>query len=320
MRNFFTLYLLLITHNNLFSQIVFNPFVASQDFSEFTIDKIEVKDNFTIVDFTFTSNDDFICGGWVQINPDIILKESSGVKVYKMLKSEGMPLSPKKHIFSFNGEKLKFKLYFPKIDKNIKTIDIIESENNTGFFNFFGISVAKEKSKNKTVENLSDDFISFLPSEMKNIFSNASFVDSQNNKSVASIFNVLIEKNSTENSKEIDKITIDEIENGISYAFYLNSKINPVIEFFFKKDSKLNEGVDFIRFSFFDKNYAFVFFKGFCDFYGYSCGDDPKSKNIIGNKIFLTKSGTFYSPIRLVEYEKGYYLVEVMVSDKLPFE
>ena len=94
--------------NSVFSQTIYQPSINRQDQSRFSIDKIENTDNNTIVNFTYISSEDYVNGGWVMINPNIIIKETSGERKYKLIKSEGMPLSPNKHSFSFNGEKLMF--------------------------------------------------------------------------------------------------------------------------------------------------------------------------------------------------------------------
>lgn len=301
------------TLNSVFSQTIYQPSINRQDQSSFTIDKIENIDNNTVVNFTYTSNDNYVNGGWVMINPNIIIKETSGERKYKLIKSEGMPLSPNKHTFSFNGEKLRFKLYFPKIDNKIKSIDIIESENNEVFFNFYGISLITDKAKIERAKEFSDEFNKYLPTEIKNIFMTAAFVESQDT-SLPKYFNGLIEKLSKEKSKNITKIEIGEDETYQTYTFVLNNKVNPTIEFSFKSDSKLNGGIDYIRFSFTNEKEAFLFFSGFGDYYGYSINDKT------GLKVFSTKSNIYFSPIRLMKYSENYFCVEIIVTDKSPYK
>lgn len=300
------------TLNSVFSQTIYQPLINRQDQSRFTIDKIENTDKNTIVNFTYTSSDDYVNGGWVMINPNIIIKETSGERKFKLIKSEGMPLSPNKHSFSFNGEKLRFKLYFPKIDNKIKSIDIIESENNEAFFNFHEISLMTDKAKIEKAKDYSGEYIKYLPTEIKNIFMTAAFVESEN-ISLPKYFNGLIEKLSKEKSKNITKIEIAEDETYQTYTLVLNNKINPTIEFSFRSDSKLNGGIDYMRFSFTNEKEAFLFFSGFGDYYGYSINDKT------GLKIFSTTSNIYFSPIRLMKYSENYFCVEIIVSDKSPY-
>lgn len=312
MKKFILTLICFTTLNSIISQTIYKPFINRQDENNFTIDKIENTNNNTIVNFTFKSSDDYVNGGTVMINPNIIIKETSGDREYKLIKSEGMPLSPNKHSFSFNGEKLRFKLYFPKIDNTIKSIDIIESINNKLFFNFYGISLESDKIKNEKTNEFSDQFITYIPTEIKNIFKTGAFVESQNN-SLSKYFNSLIEKLGKEKSKDITEIEIGENETSQTYTFVLNNKANPIIEFFFRNDSKLNGGIDFMRFGFTNEKEAFLFFSGFADYYGYSINDKT------GLKIFSTPSNLYYSLIRLIKYSENYFLVEIIVSDKSPF-
>lgn len=312
MKKFILTLICFTTLNSIISQTIYKPFIIRQDENNFTIDKIENTNNNTIVNFTFKSSDDYVNGGTVMINPNIIIKETSGDREYKLIKSEGMPLSPNKHSFSFNGEKLRFKLYFPKIDNTIKSIDIIESINNKLFFNFYGVSLVSDKIKNEKANEFSDEFITYLPTEIKNIFRTGAFVESQN-ISLSKYFNSLIEKLGKEKSKDITEIEIGENETSQTYTFVLNNKVNPIIEFFFRNDSKLNGGIDFMRFGFTNEKEAFLFFSGFADYYGYSINDKT------GLKIFSTPSNLYYSPIRLIKYSENYFLVEIIVSDKSPF-
>lgn len=312
MKKFILTLICFTTLNSIISQTIYKPFINRQDENNFTIDKIENTNNNTIVNFTFKSSDDYVNGGTVMINPNIIIKETSGDREYKLIKSEGMPLSPNKHSFSFNGEKLRFKLYFPKIDNTIKSIDIIESINNKLFFNFYGISLESDKIKNEKTNEFSDQFITYIPTEIKNIFKTGAFVESQNN-SLSKYFNSLIEKLGKEKSKDITEIEIGENETSQTYTFVLNNKVNPIIEFFFRNDSKLNGGIDFMRFGFTNEKEAFLFFSGFADYYGYSINDKT------GLKIFSTPSNLYYSLIRLIKYSENYFLVEIIVSDKSPF-
>lgn len=314
MKKLFLTLICLSTLNSVLSQTINRPLINSQDSNKFTIDKIENKDNNTIVSFTYTSSDEYINGGWVRINPNIVIKETNSERTYKLIKSEGMPLSPSKHEFSFNGQKLRFKLYFPKIDRSLKKIDIIESQENENFFNFYEISLDNRNVNNEETIYLSDKYVNYLPKEIKNIFTSLDFVLSEK-VSLISYTNGLIEKLEKEKSKNIVEITVDENEKSQSYTFELNSKVNPIIEFYFNHDSKLKGGIDFTRFSFTNKTDALLFLNSFCDYYGYSLNKN----NLTGFKIFTTELQRYYSAIRFVEYSDNYFLIELIVSEQPPY-
>ena len=308
------------TLNSVISQTIYNPSINRQEENRITIDKIENTDKNTIVHFTYTASNEYLNGGWITINPDIIIKETSGDRKYKLIKSEGMPLSPNKHSFSFNDEKLRFKLYFPKIDDKIRNIDIIENENNKFFFNFFGVSLSKSNVRNGSEVDFIDEYVKYLPSEIKSIFMSTAFVDSRET-SLPKYFDGLIEKLNKEKFININKIEIGENDTSQTYTFILNNKVNPMIEFFFRYDSKLNGGIDYIRFHFTNEKEAYSFYKGFVNFFGYSSSDkDDKNKNgfLISFKMFLLPSNIYYSPVRLIKYSENYFGVEIIVTDKSP--
>ena len=102
------------------------------------IDNVTKSDNYTILHFTCFPSKEYSSGWWVNYNTDAYI-EQIGVKYY-LKKAEGMPLSPNKHYFSNENEKLSFKLYFSKsVDLN-KKFDLIEIEGSNTAFNFFSIS------------------------------------------------------------------------------------------------------------------------------------------------------------------------------------
>ena len=59
--------------------------------------------------------------------------------VYTMTKAEGIEISPAKTNFSYSGQKLTFKLYFPSIPKDTKTFDLVE--NSDSEWRWYGIKL-----------------------------------------------------------------------------------------------------------------------------------------------------------------------------------
>ena len=146
MRNLFLTILILIYFPQLRGQIITNPQINSQDENTLTVDKIELNATTTIVYCTHTASDNYKNGGWVQIDPDIILKETDGYRKYKLVKAEGVPLSPGKFNYSYAGQKLTFRLFFPNIAKDISLIDLIECADRRNCFNFYGIKIRETYS------------------------------------------------------------------------------------------------------------------------------------------------------------------------------
>jgi hypothetical protein len=130
-----------LTTTTLFGQTVYNPSFVSSDETSLTIDKIELGTYNTIVYCTHTAPDYYEKGGWVRVEPNIFLRESYGTRRYKLLKAEGVPLSPNKFNYSYKGQTLSFRLIFPKIASDIERVDMIECENDKNCFNFYGLKL-----------------------------------------------------------------------------------------------------------------------------------------------------------------------------------
>jgi hypothetical protein len=138
--------LIVLSFNNLFSQVINNPIVAKSDESSIKIDKIEITEYNTIMYFTHTSAEEYANGGWVRIEPNITIKETYGIRKYNLIKAEGVPLSPNKFEYSYKGQTLSFRLIFPKIAYDISTIDLIECPENRNCFNFYGIKIRENNN------------------------------------------------------------------------------------------------------------------------------------------------------------------------------
>jgi hypothetical protein len=150
MKKITLVFLLIFLVNIIFGQSVLNPTIISQDEYSLTIDKIELSYNSTILYCTHTAPDTYENGGWVRIEPGIILKETYGNRKYKLVKAEGVPLSPNKHNYSYEGQKLTFRLIFQKVANDISFIDLIECIDNRSCFNFYGIKIKESTYSNST--------------------------------------------------------------------------------------------------------------------------------------------------------------------------
>lgn len=133
---------------------IFNPKVKqlpSRDTS-FKIMRIVIDENYTRIDFVY-NNGRF---EWVQIDPKSFIRPAGSDVSYPLIKAVGIPLTPKRHVFKTAKETLYYTLYFAALPKSVKVIDIIEKEIHTPghhYFNFYGVSMEKIKSKKIEVGN-----------------------------------------------------------------------------------------------------------------------------------------------------------------------
>lgn len=102
--------------------------------------------------------------GWINIGDKTYLKDTKTDKVYYMLNSINIPLSdegePKVHILDKEEQVHYFCLEFEKLPETVEKFNLIEEETNPNAFNFFGVTIHKDK---KTEFVNIDDFIKSTP-------------------------------------------------------------------------------------------------------------------------------------------------------------
>ncbi|MCC8426987.1 hypothetical protein [Mucilaginibacter sp. UR6-11] len=129
-----------------FAQTITNPLVGNSDDPYTTVSSVETNKQFTIVTLEYTAAGE---NAWAQLNKEIYLQTDLDNRHYNYIKSEDIPLAPAKHIFSKEGDKLTFRIYFEKIPATAKSINIIEraggSNNGSTFFNFYNVSLEKSR-------------------------------------------------------------------------------------------------------------------------------------------------------------------------------
>lgn len=127
------------------TQTIDSPSIDRKDNDNIGILEIKKTSSNTTIHFIYQSDDKYIDGGWVNINPSIKIKDSDGYRSYDLIRAEGIPLSPKKKESDFAGQWFSFQLIFPKISSDISKIDIIECST-SNCFNFYGVSLSANKS------------------------------------------------------------------------------------------------------------------------------------------------------------------------------
>lgn len=123
------------------AQTINSPAINRQDSYNVTIDRVEITYNNTIIYCTHTAPSGITNGGWVRMSPDVVLKATYLPRRYKLIRAEGIPLSPEKFYYSYSGQKLNYRLIFPRIADDISYIDLIEDADNSNAFNFYGIKI-----------------------------------------------------------------------------------------------------------------------------------------------------------------------------------
>lgn len=102
--------------------------------------------------------------GWINIGDKTHLKDPKSKKDYYMLNSINIPLSdegePKVHVLDKEDQVHYFCLEFEKLPESVEKFNLIEEETNPNAFNFYGITIHKEK---KTEFVNIDDFIKSSP-------------------------------------------------------------------------------------------------------------------------------------------------------------
>jgi len=118
------------------AQVYNKPIAGKQSHPELEITKIEINQTETVVSLKITNK--LSNGGWFCADKNIYIKDTKGTKTLNLIKSENIPTCPDQFEFSYSGQTLEFKLFFPPIPKEIRFIDLIEDCNNE-CFSFNGI-------------------------------------------------------------------------------------------------------------------------------------------------------------------------------------
>ena len=117
------------TEENLSSAKVYNnPHINRNMSGKLKVVSVSIQDNQTVI--TFSDNNLIDGGGYYQwFTMDKNAYIATNGQRFKLIRAEGIAISPDKTYFSYAGETKTFTLYFPAIPKNSTSIDFIESEN-----------------------------------------------------------------------------------------------------------------------------------------------------------------------------------------------
>ena len=118
----------------------------SQD-SDIRVTDIRLTASYTVLYLTFGKdrtdrNNNYFGSSSISFNPKGVLATSDGKRTYKLIKTEGIPMSPETRDIK-NDERVPFVLYFERLDPDITSFDLFEckSDNQSSCFNVTGMTL-----------------------------------------------------------------------------------------------------------------------------------------------------------------------------------
>ena len=101
--------------------------------------RVEINNQYTKIDFGYTSTDYYERGGWVHIHKNTYVCEHGKEKKYALMKAENIPFAPNQLSFKTSNDWLYFSLYFEPIPSKVNLIDVVENTEDKNSFNFYKI-------------------------------------------------------------------------------------------------------------------------------------------------------------------------------------
>jgi len=117
---------------------LFNPSVYDRNTSA-KIQTIDLNEEYTRIDFKYTSSQEYINGGWIKMERNSFIRDTLSKRTYPLLFALNIPIAPEKFHFRRKGQVHYYTLVFPALPKSTKAIDIIEKEAPGNYFNYYNI-------------------------------------------------------------------------------------------------------------------------------------------------------------------------------------
>jgi hypothetical protein len=114
-----------------------NPKYTAKSSKNFRISRVELTDNETVLYFEFTG----MPGNWIYIPSESYIQPSDGGEVLYLKSAEGTRLN--EETWSGNTGVMSYKLFFPKIDENVKKINFKELYKN-GNWSVFELDISTD--------------------------------------------------------------------------------------------------------------------------------------------------------------------------------
>jgi len=125
------------------AQITYFPDLEKQDLDDIFIKKVEITEQFTIIDFYYRPNGE----AWICLDKTFYITPSRVSNLSYMIMAEDITICPKMQKIGSVYEDLEFRVWFPRLEKNIRKIDVIEDKRDRQGINFYGVSIINGQEK-----------------------------------------------------------------------------------------------------------------------------------------------------------------------------
>ncbi len=129
----------------------------------FLVNQISWQKNSFMIELTIENQS---LKGYFCASKHIYLQNIRSKKKLQLIRSEGIPVCPSVYRFKWKGEKLTFKLFFPKPDTNIRYVDVIENCNDH-CFSIFGLILDPKMN-----EAINEGYAAFDNNDLQKAFVN----------------------------------------------------------------------------------------------------------------------------------------------------
>lgn len=107
--------------------------------------RIQLHQEYTKVDFGYTTSEIYYRGGWIKIASGSFLEVIATGKRYQLQLAENIPIAPIQHHFESKKDWRYYSLYYLPIPMQDCSINIVEVENGTlNDFNYYDIQLRME--------------------------------------------------------------------------------------------------------------------------------------------------------------------------------
>lgn len=117
---------------------LFNPSIYDNK-ANAMIKTIDLNEEYTRIDFKYISSNEYINGGWIQMERKSFIRDTLTKRTYPLLFALNITIAPEKHHFRRKGQAHTYTLVFPALPQSTKAIDIIEKEAPGTYFNYYNI-------------------------------------------------------------------------------------------------------------------------------------------------------------------------------------
>ncbi len=118
-------------------QVTYYPIAEKQDVKGLSVKWLEITENYTIIDFFFQPEEETI----ICLDKAFYITPAGMNDPHFMIMAKQISICPKSIKIDSYNKYLEFKVWFPKLEKNIRKIDIIENKKNRNGFNMYRVPI-----------------------------------------------------------------------------------------------------------------------------------------------------------------------------------